>query len=171
MNENSHLFKNIAEASITLTRWAKLASLGSPNYGSQRILMYTFFRDALVRIMPRDLRVHIVTRVDEIAGMKGDDLDPIELVKALSRYRNFIDTAFEKSAANRKKRNNQNQVKQINSSPPQAANAPNPTPMLALPAPASSPASPAASDTGKACLLYTSPSPRDRQKSRMPSSA
>ena len=27
------------------------------------------------------------------------------------------------------------------------------------------------SDTYKACLLYTSPSPRDRQKSRMPSSA
>ena len=26
-------------------------------------------------------------------------------------------------------------------------------------------------DTGKTCLLYTSPSPRDRQKSRMPSSA
>ena len=26
-------------------------------------------------------------------------------------------------------------------------------------------------DTSKACLLYTSPSPRDRQKSRMPSSA
>ena len=26
-------------------------------------------------------------------------------------------------------------------------------------------------DTYKACLLYTSPSPRDRQKSRMPSSA
>ena len=25
--------------------------------------------------------------------------------------------------------------------------------------------------TGKSCLLYTSPSPRDRQKSRMPSSA
>ena len=25
--------------------------------------------------------------------------------------------------------------------------------------------------TGKTCLLYTSPSPRDRQKSRMPSSA
>ena len=28
-----------------------------------------------------------------------------------------------------------------------------------------------AEDTLKACLLYTSPSPRDRQKSRMPSSA
>ena len=27
------------------------------------------------------------------------------------------------------------------------------------------------SKAGKACLLYTSPSPRDRQKSRMPSSA
>ena len=27
------------------------------------------------------------------------------------------------------------------------------------------------SDIDKACLLYTSPSPRDRQKSRMPSSA
>ena len=26
-------------------------------------------------------------------------------------------------------------------------------------------------DDGKLCLLYTSPSPRDRQKSRMPSSA
>ena len=26
-------------------------------------------------------------------------------------------------------------------------------------------------DAGKICLLYTSPSPRDRQKSRMPSSA
>ena len=26
-------------------------------------------------------------------------------------------------------------------------------------------------DTGGSCLLYTSPSPRDRQKSRMPSSA
>ena len=26
-------------------------------------------------------------------------------------------------------------------------------------------------NVGKACLLYTSPSPRDRQKSRMPSSA
>ena len=26
-------------------------------------------------------------------------------------------------------------------------------------------------DHGKGCLLYTSPSPRDRQKSRMPSSA
>ena len=26
-------------------------------------------------------------------------------------------------------------------------------------------------DVGMACLLYTSPSPRDRQKSRMPSSA
>ena len=26
-------------------------------------------------------------------------------------------------------------------------------------------------DKSKACLLYTSPSPRDRQKSRMPSSA
>ena len=26
-------------------------------------------------------------------------------------------------------------------------------------------------DKGKICLLYTSPSPRDRQKSRMPSSA
>ena len=26
-------------------------------------------------------------------------------------------------------------------------------------------------DRGQACLLYTSPSPRDRQKSRMPSSA
>ena len=26
-------------------------------------------------------------------------------------------------------------------------------------------------DEGKNCLLYTSPSPRDRQKSRMPSSA
>ena len=29
----------------------------------------------------------------------------------------------------------------------------------------------AAGDTQQACLLYTSPSPRDRQKSRMPSSA
>ena len=28
-----------------------------------------------------------------------------------------------------------------------------------------------AADLGEACLLYTSPSPRDRQKSRMPSSA
>ena len=28
-----------------------------------------------------------------------------------------------------------------------------------------------ASDRGVVCLLYTSPSPRDRQKSRMPSSA
>ena len=28
-----------------------------------------------------------------------------------------------------------------------------------------------AAPTGNACLLYTSPSPRDRQKSRMPSSA
>ena len=28
-----------------------------------------------------------------------------------------------------------------------------------------------ASDISLACLLYTSPSPRDRQKSRMPSSA
>ena len=27
------------------------------------------------------------------------------------------------------------------------------------------------SNHGEACLLYTSPSPRDRQKSRMPSSA
>ena len=27
------------------------------------------------------------------------------------------------------------------------------------------------SGSGKTCLLYTSPSPRDRQKSRMPSSA
>ena len=27
------------------------------------------------------------------------------------------------------------------------------------------------SDDSKVCLLYTSPSPRDRQKSRMPSSA
>ena len=26
-------------------------------------------------------------------------------------------------------------------------------------------------DIGRVCLLYTSPSPRDRQKSRMPSSA
>ena len=26
-------------------------------------------------------------------------------------------------------------------------------------------------DVGECCLLYTSPSPRDRQKSRMPSSA
>ena len=26
-------------------------------------------------------------------------------------------------------------------------------------------------EEGKSCLLYTSPSPRDRQKSRMPSSA
>ena len=26
-------------------------------------------------------------------------------------------------------------------------------------------------DEGQSCLLYTSPSPRDRQKSRMPSSA
>ena len=30
---------------------------------------------------------------------------------------------------------------------------------------------PRASVVGNACLLYTSPSPRDRQKSRMPSSA
>ena len=30
---------------------------------------------------------------------------------------------------------------------------------------------PVCQDTGMACLLYTSPSPRDRQKSRMPSSA
>ena len=29
----------------------------------------------------------------------------------------------------------------------------------------------ALADTVKICLLYTSPSPRDRQKSRMPSSA
>ena len=28
-----------------------------------------------------------------------------------------------------------------------------------------------ATDNDKLCLLYTSPSPRDRQKSRMPSSA
>ena len=30
---------------------------------------------------------------------------------------------------------------------------------------------PALADGGVTCLLYTSPSPRDRQKSRMPSSA
>ena len=30
---------------------------------------------------------------------------------------------------------------------------------------------PASDDKGSSCLLYTSPSPRDRQKSRMPSSA
>ena len=30
---------------------------------------------------------------------------------------------------------------------------------------------PIAGEAGKPCLLYTSPSPRDRQKSRMPSSA
>ena len=30
---------------------------------------------------------------------------------------------------------------------------------------------PAARKVAKGCLLYTSPSPRDRQKSRMPSSA
>ena len=58
--------------------------------------MHTYFRDALIIIMSRELKVHVVTRIEEIAGMKGDDLDPIELVKALSRYRNFIDTAFEK---------------------------------------------------------------------------
>ena len=103
LGENSHLFKNVAEAAITLTRWAKLASLASPNYGSQRILMHTYFRDAFIKIMPRELRVHVVTRIEEIAGMKGDDLDPIELVKALSRYRNFVDTAFEKSIANKKR--------------------------------------------------------------------
>ena len=163
MNENTHLFRNIADASIMLTRWAKLASLASPNYGSQRILMYTYFRDALVRIMPRELRVHIVTRIDEISGMKGDDLDPIELVKALSRYRNYIDTAFEKSVTARKK---QNQIKQVNNNPLHAPNAPHPpAPMLAVPAPSPSPT------PSSACLLYTSPSPRDRQKSRMPSSA
>ena len=41
------------------------------------------------------------------------------------------------------------------------------------PAPAATPtADVVESDaTGDACLLYTSPSPRDRQKSRMPSSA
>ena len=111
LSENSHNFKNIAEAAITLTRWAKLASLASPNYGSQRILMHTYFRDALMKIMPRDLKVHVITRIEEIAGMKGDDLDPIELVKALSRYRNFIDTAFEKSMNNKNKRNHQNQIK------------------------------------------------------------
>ena len=33
------------------------------------------------------------------------------------------------------------------------------------------PAAPSGSDPVKNCLLYTSPSPRDRQKSRMPSSA
>ena len=76
LNENSHLFKNVAEAAITLTRWAKLASLASPNYGSQRILMHTYFRDAFVKIMPRELKVHITTRIEEIAGLKGDDLDP-----------------------------------------------------------------------------------------------
>ena len=31
--------------------------------------------------------------------------------------------------------------------------------------------SPYEPDAGDTCLLYTSPSPRDRQKSRMPSSA
>ena len=39
-------------------------------------------------------------------------------------------------------------------------------------APAAAPAAkPAAAARLGACLLYTSPSPRDRQKSRMPSSA
>ena len=33
------------------------------------------------------------------------------------------------------------------------------------------PAGTPGSETGYPCLLYTSPSPRDRQKSRMPSSA
>ena len=113
LSENSHLFKNIAEAAITLTRWAKLASLASPNYGSQRILMHIYFRDALMKIMPRDLKVHVVTRIEEIAGMKGDDLN---------------------------KRNHQNQIKLLSSAPPVDAVAP--APLLALPAPAPSPTPP-----------------------------
>ena len=113
--------------------------------------MYTYFRDALVRIMPRELRVIIVTRIDEISGMKGDDLDPIELVKALSKYRNYIDTSFEESFTARKKKTQQNQIKQVNSNPPRAPNAPNPpAPMLALPAPAPLPAPSNAPETGKA---------------------
>ena len=147
LNENSHLFKNIAEAANTLTRWAKLASLASPNYGSQRILMYTYFREALMKIMPRDLKVHVITRIDEIAGMKGDDLDPIELVKALSRYRNFIDTAFEKGVTNKNKRNHQNQIKLLSSAP--SVDTVAPAPLLALPAPAPSPSQPAASESDK----------------------
>ena len=102
--------------------------------------MFTYFRDALVRIMPRELRVHVVTCIDKITGIKGDDLDPVELVKALSRYRNYIDTSFEKSATARKKRTQQNNIKQVNSNPPRAANAPSPpAPMLALPAPTPTP--------------------------------
>ena len=37
--------------------------------------------------------------------------------------------------------------------------------------PAAAAAAPASSACARGCLLYTSPSPRDRQKSRMPSSA
>src|SRR5665811_2579809 len=40
-----------------------------------------------------------------------------------------------------------------------------------LPARSSHPAPVVPSDQGGACLLYTSPSPRDRTRSRMPSSA
>ena len=150
LNENSHLFKNVAEAAITLTRWAKLASLASPNYGSQRILMHTYFRDAFVKIMPRELKVHITTRIEEIAGLKGDDLDPIELVKALSRYRNFVDTSFEKAIATKKRRNNQNQIKKVNNNAAQATATQNaPAPLLALPAPTTPAQTPAESDTGK----------------------
>ena len=94
-----------------------------------------------------DLKVHVITRIDEIAGMKGDDLDPIELVKALSRYRNFIDTAFEKGVTNKNKRNHQNQVKLLSSAP--SVDTVAPAPLLALPAPAPSPSQPAASESDK----------------------
>ena len=60
---------------------------------------------------------------------------------------------------------------------PAPADAPAPTPVDA-PAPADAPAptpveapAPADAPAPTPCLLYTSPSPRDRQKSRMPSSA
>ena len=55
--------------------------------------------------------------------------------------------------------------------PPAIGSGPSPAESHAAARPAGPAGSPAGGDGSDTCLLYTSPSPRDRQKSRMPSSA
>ena len=76
----------------------------SPRRVESGNLMFTYFRNALVRILPRNLRTHCVAQMDRFAGMKGEDLNPIEVVKALTEFRIHIDTVMENQSLKKDKK-------------------------------------------------------------------
>ena len=103
-SENKHPFSSLAEAHTEIMRLAHLSSLDLRNRKKQKVFAAGTYKKAILNILPKEYVALAENNIEKVANLRGDDLDPIEILACLNRLRSSIDNAMRRGQEGKNRR-------------------------------------------------------------------